>query len=191
MKKAKGLAINNNILWKLQCLAGIDISIFTQPLGVGYIASRVRTACQQLRNLQRDHLALCQTHLTALAEARVLTKDSSVLQPAKLRTLNRRIEKEIRRIQRKESQAEIHRSVSLVLKPSSNRGSLSRVDIPLILNERLLTFNPDPATWEGPWDTISDPKLIVDHVCHANAKQYHQAHISPFGSEPLFSFLGH
>jgi hypothetical protein len=38
---------------------------------------------------------------------------------------------------------------------------------------------------------LNSPKDIAEHVCAANTRQYHQAHCTPCGKEPLSSFLGY
>jgi hypothetical protein len=122
-------------------------------------------------------------------EARVLTREPSLLQPSKLQLLNKQLHKEIRWIQRKETQAWIHRSVGHTLKPRSNKGGLSIVDVPSYSDKQKSTANADPVTWEGPRETISDPKQMAKHVCITNAKQYHQAYNSPRAQHQLTNTL--
>jgi hypothetical protein len=49
----------------------------------------------------------------------------------------------------------------------------------------------DPKTWEGPWIAITNPQEIAEVICDINAKQYHQAHSTPFGFGHLAQLLGH
>jgi hypothetical protein len=51
-------------------------------------------------------------------------------------------------------------------------------------------IGPDPKTWTGPWQTVTDPTTIAQHVSTTNAQQYNEAHDTPFGQEPLQSYVG-
>jgi hypothetical protein len=77
------------------------------------------------------------------------------------------------------------------LKPDLVRGGLSVVDVPQASHPEPFSVGPDPKTWTGSWQTINDPTTIAKHVCAANARQYHQAHHTPCGTELLASHLGY
>ncbi len=125
-----------------------------------------------------------------LVEARVVAKSPSILQLQKVRSLEKRITKEILRIKWKEAQQTMHSRINKALHPGDMYKSLQSVDIPASENSQPFPEGPDPKTWKGPWRTVSDPEEMAAHVCTANAWPYHQAHSSPFCSEPLLSYFG-
>jgi hypothetical protein len=102
------------------------------------------------------------------------------------------MEKELRRIIKKERTKLMHKAISNILRPHQQRGGLQKLDIPATnTTTEPFPIGPDPTTWEGAWTTIADPSLIAKHVCTANIRQYHQVHGTPFGSEPLLSYIGY
>jgi hypothetical protein len=86
----------------------------------------------------------------------------------------------------------MHKAIRLILKPNQQKGGLQKVDIPATdTTTEPIPIGPDPTTWNGAWTTITDPSQIANHVCAANVRPYHQAHGTPFGSEPLLSYIGY
>jgi len=85
----------------------------------------------------------------------------------------------------------MHTRINRALHPSDWFKGLQSVDVPASVTQTPYPEGPDPKTWSGSWRTITDPEEMVAHVCAANVRQYHQAHSSPFCSEPLLSFLGY
>jgi hypothetical protein len=178
MKQLKGCSVTKHVILKAQEKANITPSV-TQHTSVT-ITSKLREAHKHLHELQRKHVELRENHLESLAEARVLkNKPDLKLQHNKFRVATA---KEIRRILRNERCSRSHRSIRRYLRPDDTHRGLSKVDVPA---------GPaaEPSTWEGPWETVTKPADIATSICEANAKQYHQAHNTPFASEPLLSFL--
>jgi len=57
------------------------------------------------------------------------------------------------------------------------------VDIPDPSADDPILGDPNhPATWKGPWISITAPNKIAKIVTKANNKQYHQAHLTPVGT---------
>jgi hypothetical protein len=81
-----------------------------------------------------------------------------------------------------------HRKVGHVLNPGRSKGGIHRVDIPQC-ELRYDKESCDPSQWEGSWTSVCNPDEVAHYVCQANAKQYHQAHNTPFGNEPLLSLF--
>jgi hypothetical protein len=96
--------------------------------------------------------------------------------------------KELKRIKRKEMLKQSHRKVGHVLNPGRSKGGIHRVDIPQC-ELRYDKESCDPSQWEGSWTSVCNPDEVAHYVCQANAKQYHQAHNTPFGNEPLLSLF--
>jgi len=134
-----------------------------------------------IRSYQQRHLDLREEHLESLAQARISSVCPSFqANPDKFKCATA---KEVRRIQRNERCSRSHRAIRRCLRPSTIGSGLAKVDVP---HDRAA----DPKLWEGPWDTITEPNLMAEYVCCANAQQYHQAHETPFASEPLLSYIG-
>ena len=69
--------------------------------------------------------------------------------------------------------------------PTQLPAGLSRVNVPDTIDPVV-----DPKTWKGLWQTLTKHDDISRAECKANASQYNQACITPFGSEPLLSHFG-
>jgi hypothetical protein len=121
----------------------------------------------------------------------ILLRRPSLLEKGQEKEYEKKRKKELRRIQRKEALGRIHRKIGFTLCPQESRGGLRRVDIPKTTHQEPYPSGPDPKTWEGPWTSLNNPSEIATHVCSANARQYHQAHGTPCGVEPLASHLGY
>jgi hypothetical protein len=98
--------------------------------------------------------------------------------------------KEIKRIICTERIKQIHRIVRycITIKDVSSPSPLSSVDIPDTPVHA--TCHVDPKTWQGPWRVLTKPDDIDTRICEANVAQYHQAHETPFGQEPLSHHFG-
>jgi len=155
------------------------------------VIHEIRQARTTLKEVQRKHIELREQHLEDLADAIILYRRPHLLEPGKEKEYDKKKQKEIKRIQRKESLTRLHRKIGYTLKHDAARGGLSIVDVPQSSHPEPFPIGPDPKTWTGAWQTINDPTTITKHVCAANARQYHQAHHTPCGTEPLASHLGY
>jgi len=136
-------------------------------------------------------MELREDHLNQLASAMALSRSPNILISGRIQEYDRHRKKEIQHIRRKEALKKIHRKIGHLLKPPNDLSRLSRVDIPLSSNSTPYPNGPDPKTWQGPWRACSYPHGISEHICSMNARQYHQAHSSPFGIDPLLSYFGY
>ncbi len=136
-------------------------------------------------------MELRQTHLAYLAEARVEKRSPNLCHPSKIEKLDKAITKEIQQLAHREQRRRMFKKISHILHPEDTHGGLTRVDIPASDNDEPYPSGPDPKTWNGPWKSVTYPEEIARHVCAANHRQYHQAHITPFASEPLLSYFGY
>jgi hypothetical protein len=189
LQVTKGNPFNNKKMTILQHELKIESNQLNIP--VINIVQQLRAAKHTLKAYQQNHISLHEEPLRNLAEARVLAQQPYLIHPQSLRTLEKRTSKEIHRIKHKEAQRTMHTRINRALHPSDWFKGLQSVDVPASITQTPYPEGPDPKTWSGPWRTITDPEEMAAHVCAANIRQYHQAHSSPFCSEPLLSFLGY
>jgi hypothetical protein len=153
------------------------------------IVDRVRSARAHLKELQKQHVELRMNHLKSLAEARLLHRNPNhtLMLPDKQEKARK---KEVSRIQCTETIRMTHRKVRACLKHMEDNSPLTSIEVP---NTTIPLGHTSKVakSWKGSWRTILDPEEIASHVCQANAAQYHQAHDTPFGSNPLLSYFGH
>ncbi len=166
-------------------------SALTQSLPLEAAVNHLRSARVTLKSVQTQHIELRDQHLQDLAEAIVLSRNPSLSDPGKEKVLSKRKTKEINRIKRKESLARMHKTIGFTLKPTLDRGGLSRVEVPTSGTTEPYPNGPDPTTWTGSWSTINQPSEIAKHVCAANLRQYAQSQSTQFGTEPLATYIGY
>ena len=189
LKRANGRVIPDSILLRYQAEANIDVTTLSQPLRLPEVVQQLRQARTTLYAYQRQHLSLRANHLLSLAEARLLVRDPSLIAPSKAAQFEKRRDKELKRIIRREANKQLHRKIGFVLHPNTYTGGLSSIDVPSLAPP--YPIGPDPKTWNGPWYTITNPTDLARHIAATNARQYNQAHTTPFGQEPLQSYVGY
>jgi len=190
LKRFKGLKVSDKQLAMVAVAANLHDEHKTAAPTLPEIIQRIHTARTELRDLQKQLIELRITHLESLAEARLLHKNQNhhLLHPDKQEEARK---KEVRRIKRTERIRRTHRRVRACFKLTDDSSPLTSIDIP---NEKEVPEKFDSEaikSWQGSWKTIIDPAEIAQHVCQANAVQYHQAYGTPFCSEPLLSHFGH
>jgi hypothetical protein len=190
LSQLKGKAISSHTLSKIFHHSKLPMSS-TGLLSLERVIQVIRQARSTLKNVQKKHVELREQHLEELADAIIIFYKPHLLEPGRENDYEKKKAKEIRRIQRKEPLARLHRKIGFTLKPKSSKGGLRVIDVPYVPEKAPFSLGPDPKSWEGPWHTINDPTTIAQHVCAANAWRYHQAHHTPCGTEPLASYLGY
>lgn len=190
LKHANGKTIPDSILLRYQSKANIYIASLPHPLRLPEVVTYLRQARQMLYDSQKQHLTLRANHLQSLAEARLIARDPNILDPKRAKQFEEKRAKEVKCIAWREANKQLHRKVGLILNPDRYNGGLSSIDVPTIL-EPPYPFGPDPKTLDGPWHTVTNPAAIAHHVSATNARQYNQAHSTPFGQEPLQSYVGY
>jgi len=191
LKRAHGQVISDSTLRRLQEEAAIDIDLLPSPVYITDIVKSLRSARATLTNYQKQHLELRGNHLQELAEARVIARCQALESPHASDKLIKNTERELKRIIYKEKKRQLFRKIGHLLYPDRYRGGLSSIDIPHHINTEPFPIGPDPQTWKHSWCTISDPDTLTRHISSANQRQYHQAHDTPFGVEPLLSYFGY
>jgi len=190
LAQLKGKTISQHTLQKTFQYTKLDGKL-RLPLPIKTVVSYVRDSRAALREAQKHHIELREQHLEDLVTAIIVLRRPSLLEPGQEEKYEKKRIKELRRIKRKEALSRMHRKIGFTLNPLQSSGGLSRVDIPKTKNLEPYPDGPDPKTWEGTWTSLNNPTEIAKHVCSANARQYHQAHSTPCGVEPLASYLGY
>ncbi len=190
LSQIKGKAISHHSLQKLFKHTKLD-NEKRKHLPLEEVIQMIRMARADLKSIQKRHVELREQHLENLVNALIILRAPSLLEPGREQAYDKKKQREIRRIKRKEALTRLHRKIGYTLRPTDSRGGLSRVDIPHTTTRDPYPIGPDPKTWNGPWQSINEPAEIGRQVCAANARQYHQAHSTPCGTEPLASHLGY
>ena len=191
LKRAHGQPVSDTTLRKLQNEAGIDLAQLPSPLFITDVVNFFRTARAELTNQQKHHLELRSNHLQELAEARVLVRSPALESPEAANKLAKCTARELHRIQYKEKKRQLFQKIGHLLYPERYTGGLSSIDIPADAVQDPYPIGPDPQTWQKSWKPITDPMTIIQHISAANARQYNQAHETPFGTEPLKTYFGY
>ncbi len=147
-------------------------------------------AYQNLKTLQKSHQELRDTYLEDLAEAIVLDRSPNLADEALTPVRAEWSEKQLKQLISREKMRRMYRKIGRTLNKVAGKG-LSRTDIP---DAAAVTEGPgdpdDPKSWKGPWKSITNPTEIARAVCKVNARQYHQAHTTPFGSGLVARLVG-
>jgi hypothetical protein len=158
---------------------------------ISTFVSNLKSAIEHADACRKDHVALRIKYLEGLAEA-IISKRCPILEEPRFVHLKaERISHEIRELKKRDHKRRMYKQIGSILHPETyNQGGLSRVDIPADGIGDPFPAGADPKTWSGDWNTITNPEDIAQHICATNSCHYHQAHDTPFASEPLSSYFG-
>jgi len=190
LSQLKGKVISQHSLSKIFQHTKLSTAL-TRSLSLEEVVGYIREARATLKDIQKNHVELRSQHLKELANAIITFRRPALLEPGKEKEYEKKKQREIRRIMRREALIRVHKKIGYILKPNLTNGGLSRVDVPYHSTGAPYPLGLDPKSWNGPWVSLNSPKDIAEHVCAANTRQYHQAHCTPCGKEPLSSFLGY
>lgn len=147
-------------------------------------------AYTHLKKLQEQHEELRESYLEGLAEAIILNRIPK-LNDEGLESIKReKVAKQLSQLLSREKVRKMFRKIGRTLNKTPGKG-LSRIDVPDPAAVNETSGDPaNPKTWRGPWKTVTNPQEIAKVICQVNTEQYHQAHVTPFGSGPLADILG-
>jgi len=188
-RQTKNHKVNLSRLQVLQDQAGLtpDQAI---NISATQILEHLQAAATTLRQYQKRHRELRATYLEGLAEAIVLDRSPNLEHSSVAHVKEERVSSQIRHLLKRENLRRMFRKIKRILKPVSNLG-LSKIDIPDPDASSASFGDPsDPKQWKGPWVTVTKPTDIALVVRDINQKQYHQAHVTPFGTGPVADAFG-
>jgi hypothetical protein len=187
-KRSTGRLVSDEFFNRTRTLAGIPFSPLN--LQLPQILQCLNAAKETRKLLQKDHRTLRRNYLEQLAEALVLKRSPTMVDPKNAERCEKCIAKEVKRLIRLEYKHYLYRLIGNTLAEKHDNGyGLSRVDVPAPLLQNP-TSPVDPKTWKGPWVSVTDPTEIAEFVCAINKKQYNQAYDTPFASGYLAQNIG-
>ncbi|MFN9980606.1 MAG: hypothetical protein ACK53Y_11850, partial [bacterium] len=110
LSQLKGKIISNHTLQKVFDNTNSD-SNSSRPSPLETVIVNIREARAHLKSIQKRHVELRAQHLEDLANAIITLRAPSLLNPGQERAYERKKQKEIRRIQRREALSRMHRKI--------------------------------------------------------------------------------
>jgi hypothetical protein len=157
---------------------------------VRVILQQLQLAANTLCQHQKRHSELHSTYLEELAEAIVLDRSPNLVHDSLAHVKEERVASQIQHLLKRENLHLMFRKIKHILKLVAQQG-LSRIDVPDTSVITAAHGDPsNPKDWKGPWVTLTKPTAITEVVESINRKQYHQAHVTPFGSGPVAEASG-
>jgi hypothetical protein len=157
---------------------------------VRVILQQLQLAANTLCQHQKRHSELHSTYLEELAEAIVLDRSPNLVHDSLAHVKEERVASQIQHLLKRENLHLMFRKIKRILKLVAQQG-LSRIDVPDTSAITAAHGDPsNPKDWKGPWVTLTKPTAITEVVESINRKQYHQAHVTPFGSGPVAEAFG-
>jgi len=120
----------------------------------------------------------------------VLDRSPNLVHDSLAHVKEERVASQIQHLLKRENLHLMFRKIKHILKLVAQQG-LSRIDVPDTSVITAAHGDPsNPKDWKGPWVTLTKPTAITEVVESINRKQYHQAHVTPFGSGPVAEAFG-
>jgi hypothetical protein len=188
-RQVRNLGILLPRLITLQSQAGLSDEE-VNVTSVRAILQQLQLASNTLCQHQNRHSELRSTYLEELAEAIVLDRSPNLVHDSLAHVKEDCVASQIQHLLKRENLCRMFRKIKRILKPVAQQG-LSRIDVLDTSANTAAHGDPsNPKDWKGPWVTITKPTAIAEVVKSINRKQYHQAHVMPFGSGPVAEALG-
>jgi hypothetical protein len=128
--------------------------------------------------------------LNGLAKALVLDKRPYLKEEEHITTLHILTKERLQSLIKREKKQKMYWMIGKILIDSSTSSGIKRVDIPATVTNEPFPIGPDPKTWKGLWQSMTDPNEIVRHIKAANICQYNQAAPTPFTSGQIAEDIG-
>jgi hypothetical protein len=167
IKQKQGKPVSQYILQATKDGAGFRVDIRAAH-SWNDLTHELCLARDHLKSCHRDHIQLRELYLQGLAEDIMLHRCPFLASPKMAKVKAKRIAHELRELIKCKQVRRMYRKIGSCLNPYTyNTVGLTRIDVPAGSNSPY-PIGPDPKTWNGSWESVTDPETMAAHICSSN-----------------------